>query len=768
MTNKYIAVKVFGNPNSNAGGMPLIVCNNPVIEIKDEVYEGMGGNSYFFTIRIEPSQVVYKIVKNRVRSYGAMREGALQIAFSIPKGYKLENGYSPYEVLVDLKDTFLRDCMNCRDSVAEAYEFKQGDVPEDALDATAKKYTLIEAGSPWHVMPSAAPKGCVVLPEDKIQEFMGDVQYAELENYSEVLVAENILAGASYLSIKLPSVPRKPDYNIIVDGGISRQKTNDIKEQVTIKPNADSRYYELTDICFSIDELLNGGSSIEGVKFDGAIETVMVSTKPYIKPREFKIHVAFTPSENEAAIYSHKGQFTIRYNGQKVFLTNDFMFTVTGEEYKMFGNLGAFTVDAPESIGYKFAKTPNFDSLKNELSWHTEKIVKKTTKNTDVAVVTRKVTATNTAAKVSDMFDLVVRVENTGKNNTFIEKACQNGKLVVKNLETGYVVSKRKLDFKASCSPKVSRNVANGGNKSASKAKSYSYETIRVPKPELGFAKYEVAISAGGVKYTTVVPNANEANNGCMELDFANFVKKNKSVKDSIAPTRLAAFFWGIVLGASLIGGACGIMSFWNKDKTDPVVQTDSTEVNSMQQSADVTNMTDDEIKKQLADIDSTLKNKKDLSFDEVNRMYADYQSNADRYKSVDNAVCQRLDDYKRVADLIQNGDYDGIDAEMAKGNGLHIYGIHRNCVALITNGFGKRTYTADDKATVKKFLKDHYSLYKKFVDLEQIKALFPKGTAPKSNTGGGKVGSNKEGNNRNQTPKTGDFDKSRVGSQSN
>ena len=110
--NKCIAVKICGNPDSNSGFTPIFLFNSPSFSIEDEFYVGFDNCSFFYTIRTTNTQTIYKLVKNNVRSYGASRAGSLVIAFSIPKGYALGNGYTPYDVLSKLKDTFLERCMN--------------------------------------------------------------------------------------------------------------------------------------------------------------------------------------------------------------------------------------------------------------------------------------------------------------------------------------------------------------------------------------------------------------------------------------------------------------------------------------------------------------------------------------------------------------------------------------------------------------------------------------------------------------------------------
>lgn len=284
--NKYISVKVCGSPASSLGYETLIMWNSPNIEVMDRNYEGMGKNSYFFSICIEQKQIVYSLIKNYIHAHGAIRQSNLTIALSIPRGYRLAGGASPYDALIDLKDIFLQECMICRDEIIETYEFKEERPPLDVLDETAKKYPLVEFPSPWHIMPKSAPIGCLITAENSVKELMRDVQYPEFEKYSEVLIADTVSGSLRFTPIVGLEIPRKPEYNIIVDGKQCR-KTNNIKDRISISFANDGRAYRCKDICFTINDLLNG-DIIEGVWFDGEKETINVSTVAYLKPRESK------------------------------------------------------------------------------------------------------------------------------------------------------------------------------------------------------------------------------------------------------------------------------------------------------------------------------------------------------------------------------------------------------------------------------------------------------------------------------------------------
>lgn len=284
--NKYISVKVCGSPSPILGYETLIMWNSPNIDVKDRNYEGMWKNSYFFSICIEQKQIVYSLIKNHIRAHGAIRPSNLTIALSIPRGYRLAGGVSPYDALIDLKDTFLQECLICRDEIIETYEFKEERPPLDVLDETAKKYPLVEFPSPWHIMPKSAPVGCLITAENSVKDLMRDVQYQEFEKYSEVLVADTINGSFKFTPIVGLEIPRKPEYNIIVDGKQCR-KTNNIKERISISFANDGRAYRCKEVCFTVNDLLNG-VKIPGFTLDGEKETINISTVAFFKPRESK------------------------------------------------------------------------------------------------------------------------------------------------------------------------------------------------------------------------------------------------------------------------------------------------------------------------------------------------------------------------------------------------------------------------------------------------------------------------------------------------
>lgn len=714
MDNKFISVKVSGNPDPNGGFGSLIMFNNPRFELKDVFYGGFESNSFYYSIRIDQSQVVYKIIKNNVRSHGAIRAGALSLAFSIPKGYKV-NGYKPYEVLMDLLYTFLKNCMTCRDEIADTYEFNDVRVPLDALDETAKKYTLTESESPWRTMSNDARIGCIQAEEVQIEQLINDVQYDEFEKYSEVLIAENVGDNCTFNRITELEIPRRPVYTIVVDGK-PYQKTNEVDKTFTIKPEVDSCYYEGEPIKFTISDLLDG-DYVEGVVPNRIAEIINVSTASYKHPREFNIRVVFTPEENKAAIYSHMGQITIRYNGQAVFLDKDFMFTLKGEKYGLMNRLDLFKITAPESLEIEFGAEPTFDSKKNELKWETKK-KEKPKPPVSNCTVTSLVPTGKDRHKVethsSDVFKLVFVIEKSSNNKTIIESINKGvkSKIVVRNEAFGETVSKDKLIL--SLYTTISQGKGKKDKPNASYKRTYLSDEIRIPKPSFNQNKYKVDLYVGNKKFTTGFDYFEEKYvDGYCVVKFSDFKQIPKPIKNVIMPNRVIAFLEGVVLCALLIGGSMIINKhFCNGDMSQgSLVDTASV----LKRDSVVSYVTTDaDIQRFLSKYDSILQ-KKDLSFEEVDEIYYEYNSkDINRCKNINSDICKRIEDYKNVADYIRNKEYDKI-VDYIKRPGKKINKDHLNLVKLITNGvvsdlsdFEAYDYDSSRRKQVKEYFKNN------------------------------------------------------------
>ena len=296
--NHNISVKVCGNPESSGGFGPILLLNNPSFVVEDQFYVGFDKNSFFFTITTYQTQTVYKLVKNNVRSSGAFRVGSLVIAISIPKNYKLEGGYTPYDVLCALKDEFLKKCMTCKDPVRETYEYNAGKIDGNVLDEVVSKFTLTDSRTPYRVMTPNGPVGYIEETEEKIKEFFQDVNYPEFVKFKEVVVATTVHT-TSYVPISNIQIPRSKKYEVIVDGERKGFYSN-LNEKITVECHRKSSdYYDNLSWEFSIQDLIDNYVSHKGVDCDTGQERVIVNTQSWGTPKKEKVSLAIFPEEDE-------------------------------------------------------------------------------------------------------------------------------------------------------------------------------------------------------------------------------------------------------------------------------------------------------------------------------------------------------------------------------------------------------------------------------------------------------------------------------------
>lgn len=346
-----ISLKVCGNPDANGGFQPMVIFNSPSIEIKDTFYAGFDANSYFFTIKIEKNQVVYKLIKNNVSSLGASRQGSLIIGIAIPKGYMLDAGISPYTVLIELKNRFLALCMTCKDPATENYEFNSNRVSPNILDDIASSYSLVPVQVPYRTMSTGAPIAYVTATEDKIELLMKDVHYPAFAKYSEIVVA-NSVGSTSYAPISNLPIPRMVEYSIYDDGVLQPIVVSDPKQLLTVNGKGDPKYYENDTLMFTLEELLKG-EKVPNVTLDRANEIINVSSKALVKPLSRKINVVFVPKESETYFFTKTNEWGLFYGNQQIRLSNDLSFVLTGEELRILNNIQNFRIQQSRKDQYE-------------------------------------------------------------------------------------------------------------------------------------------------------------------------------------------------------------------------------------------------------------------------------------------------------------------------------------------------------------------------------------------------------------------------------
>ena len=262
-------------------------------------------------------------------------------------------------------------------------------------------------------------------------------------------------------------------------------------------------------------------------------------------------------------------------------------------------------------------------------------------------------------------------------------------------------------------------------------------DEIRIPKPSFNQNKYKVDLYVGNKKFTTGFDYFEEKYvDGYCVVKFSDFKQIPKPIKNVIMPNRVIAFLEGVVLCALLIGGSMILNKhFCNGNKSQgTTVDTDSvSECDSV-----VPNVTTEaDIKRFLSDYDSNLQ-KKDLSFEEVDKIYEEYNSkDINRCQDIASDICKRIEEYKKVADFIREKNYDEIVKYINHKN-KKINEDHLNLVKLITNGvvsglsgFEDYNYDSSRRKQVKDYFKNNDNDFQSFSDLLKIAKEYKKPKTP-------------------------------------
>ena len=330
---------------------------------------------------------------NNVRSCRGFRLGNLKIAMSIPKGYRISNGKSPYDALISIKDYIITSCMTCKDPIRLVYEFNSGIISPTLLDDIAHEFPLEPATGPYHPMSAGGPKGYITLPEEQISLLLSDVQYDEFSAYGEIVVAQSVQA-TNYTPIVNLQVPRKSRFAIIVDG-LEDGYVENPDEEIPVRGKKDPKFYDNQQFTFTISDVRRG-QIIPNVVVDEEKEIVSISTVALSSAKTTRVQVVF-PKEVEGYFYTFKKDFQLEYASgfeKRAITLNDYVFTLKGEEIGWLDNPSNFrvTFNKADEYSIKSCKLSKNQIGENQLIISVDKVVKAKpivpqTRNTDSDVV---------------------------------------------------------------------------------------------------------------------------------------------------------------------------------------------------------------------------------------------------------------------------------------------------------------------------------------------------------------------------------------------
>lgn len=684
---KYISVLAVGNPAGNAGVGPIVMFNNPQFNVENDTHGGLSDNDYYFSVKIENNYTVYKLIKNNVRSLQATRAGYLAIAFSIPRGYELVAS-TPYQVLMELWKDFRGSCMTLKDPVLQVYEFNSKNIDTSVLDETAKAFSLRQTNKVYRPMDSHSSEvALIVQADDKIEELLKDVQYPEFSPYKEILIAESASNSTKYKLLSDIQIPRLVSYSVIVDGS-PKEYVTDKNTPITVTSAKDSAFYQNNTEIFTVSDICEG-KNIPGVTIDEAKEQILVSTIGWATPITKTYYVHVVPKEYECKIMS---LLNIKLpNKNNVQLSSDnFAFTLVGEEI-------AYAIN--QSLLVTIKKNDRFDLKEYRILGNKLQIdinEKKHRFNGNRELEGNFPITTHTLASSPQASLLVIDIKLLFSTKIF----GKNEKLQAQ-IEVYYKDEKNIKHTKTSTKVEFVET----------KPKQYEGH-IRLVAKEYNKRYYHLSFDNNNIKYTSRKIDFQKDTCELTEKDFTTNSKPFwKSDKIVVPIIFLVVFFMGSFAG--YVTHDYMSKSFVTNDSLP--VNTDGEATDSMINKA---TLQEQDAIDFLDKVKENFKQKKDLSFDEIE----DFYNYLNKYVSVltdvdksnyNSKICNQIKDYHALKEAIENGDIEEMKTLMMtyrKGN-LHIYPQHAQIILSVT----------DDIGATNKFMTD-YSNVKRFIDLERYR----------------------------------------------
>ena len=719
---KYISVKVFGNPDSHSGAGKdgFILCNNARFEMNEPTYEGFQDNSFYFSICIESDFVVYKLIKNNVRSFNAIREGRLVFGISVPKGYAIAGGQSPYDALIEIKDKFINGYMTLKDSQKETYEYKENIMTPsmlrtitDELDGVARKYELEQKHGPYRQMAHGGKNIAYVTAEkDDIKKLMADVQYAEFVPYDEVLVAEIVRSDAPYTKLDI-KIPRPKNYTIFSNGR-SLGTENNVEKELHFHSGKDSECYDNEEVSFTIADL-ERGKPIKGVQIDAKREEIRVTLEAKPKRKKIKIDLHRIEGDNKLD-FNQRPDFRLTYDSVPINIerkSGDNFFTLEGEQIKYLSRPSGFGVIFNDSNKYETKEIKLYDNA---------------------LLVTYRV---KEAPRPIGNTDNKKKEQETGRS---VKLICENG-LYEECFDQKFDAAKQQpLTVKICCGEhllktKVKFATEEAGLEKKGKKKDWSKVLLQtvVPLPSDWKDSLSVEITDGKTVYST--ENEVWLRNGVAEVNFSLLNKKKIGIAKPIKAA-LIALIIGLVVGLA-IGNWTG---WWSGEKTDDnsaVSDTTQNETFSERENYGTSEENSSEsidVYAQLESFKTVLSSEnKNLSFEEVAKLYDEYKLNAELFQQADSDFCKKIESYHKVQEAFDNSDIDQLKKCVEYGNKeMSLYNSHRLPVGTyfdVSKSKSKKEelqlreeYLINQKAQIKTF-SDFNALNKGFK--EKYKYLF-------------------------------------------
>ena len=320
--SKSIALRIAGTKQRQAGFAPLasigVLAGDEGANM-DRVL--MLSEKPAFLIKHEDDYIFYMLVDRLVKPFDADSTGVLCIALTIGRAVRLADGRSPYDLLMEVYETFRSRYMvpvsDGRDS------FQNMDVDNEVFREILSHYPLEDCEMPYVRMNPAMLTGIICVPQPLLSDFFRDTQYKEFASFRDIEVGTDCVAMVSP-GLDQIRIPRPVSYRVVVNGRSGGQKLTLMTDicHASVPPSTMEEYEPVE---FSLGELMAAPSGVlekEGavIRLNKADETIVCQLqKKDIKYAVVTVVSGFDDQDRSEVKQAYlDGQIRIQLDGQDI------------------------------------------------------------------------------------------------------------------------------------------------------------------------------------------------------------------------------------------------------------------------------------------------------------------------------------------------------------------------------------------------------------------------------------------------------------------
>ena len=326
--NNFISYIIKGNKLSSAGFQPIISTGDD-IEVGDRTDVILGALPYYYTFTHSESHSIFIMRRFDVTSYMGARAGRMAIAVAIPKGWRMANAKSPFDLLNELWAAY-RDRYMEWGEFSQTYQFQNVTEDESIFRAIIANYPLEIFSGVTPVTMRGISAAWLQASASEIRDIMRDTRRDGVEQYSEVILIESGSCSGPQINIR---GHRRPAYSIFCNGmSLGSLMPNG---SVTVAPAFDAKCYTAPSTIITYDEierfhLLDMGAGLNVYNSNGVQISVdyikdRIDCKADLVARELRCQVVISPDSE---------QISVEQSIQHKFVFSDFNFMV-GRQMKV-------------------------------------------------------------------------------------------------------------------------------------------------------------------------------------------------------------------------------------------------------------------------------------------------------------------------------------------------------------------------------------------------------------------------------------------------